>query len=298
MYHKTRHDAFSLIELLVVIAILSVLIGLLLPAVQKVREAASNVRCRNNLRQVSLGLHGYHDTVSSFPAARKPRTSGDLSYRLSWITRILPYIEQEALDQIKQAELRISTSPVSPRHTGLSHVLPVVQCPSDPNSGTTHQYANAAYAYTNYLACVGTNSRTQDGTIYFNSATRLNHIIDGTSTTLVMGERPPSPEFRFGWWYTGIGQDGTGSLDNTIGVRAVNNSQSGAIYPQCPPGPYHFKKPDPLSYCSTFQYWSDHSGGANFAFADGSVRFLRYSANDILPALATRAGGETVAVPD
>jgi prepilin-type processing-associated H-X9-DG protein/prepilin-type N-terminal cleavage/methylation domain-containing protein len=294
MRHNSRISAYSLIELLVVIAIMSILVSLILPAIQKVREAASNMRCRNNLRQINLGLQAYHDTTSSFPAARKSKSSGDISYRLSWITRILPYIDQPALDQKKQSELKISTSPLSPRHTGLSYILLVVQCSSDPNSGKTHLYLNNAYAFTNYLACVGTNSRTRDGIIYHDSAIRHTDILDGASNTLILGERPPSPEFRFGWWYAGIGQDGTGSLDNTIGTRAVNNSQFGAIYPQCPGGPYHFQKADPLSYCSTFQYWSDHAGGANFAFADGSVRFQSFSIDPILPALGTRNGGEVI----
>ncbi|MGL4419021.1 MAG: DUF1559 domain-containing protein [Gemmataceae bacterium] len=297
MQYRFYRLGFSLIELLVVIAIISVLVGLLLPAIQKVREAAASMRCRNNLRQLNLGLHSYHDTVSAFPAAQKSQSSGDISYRLSWITRLLPYIDQQPLDQIKQAELNINTNPSSPRHTGYSHILPVVQCPSDPNSGSTHIYLDIPYAFTNYLGCVGTNSRSKDGLIYYNSATRITDIIDGSSNTLLVGERPPSPEFRFGWWYSGIGQDGTGSLDNTLGTRAVNNSQWGKIYPQCRVGPYHFQQTDPLSSCSTFQFWSDHPGGANFAFADGSVRFLRYDADSVMPALGTRNGGETVSGP-
>ncbi|MGL4420053.1 MAG: DUF1559 domain-containing protein, partial [Gemmataceae bacterium] len=236
---RTRRG-FSLIELLVVIAILSILVGLLLPAVQKVREAAAAMKCRNNLRQLNLGLHSYHDSFLAFPAARKPQSSGDLSFRLSWITRILSYIDQDPLNTLKLAELKIGTDPSSPRHSGYSMVLPVLQCPSDPNSGRTHNYLDQPYAFTNYLGCVGTNSRTKDGLIYFNSAVRIVQIKDGSSNTLLMGERPPSPEFRFGWWYSGVGQDGTGSIDFTLGTRPVNNSPSGKIYDQCRTGPYDF----------------------------------------------------------
>jgi prepilin-type N-terminal cleavage/methylation domain-containing protein/prepilin-type processing-associated H-X9-DG protein len=294
MMFSTQRKGYSLIELLVVIAIMAILMALILPAVQKVRAAAASLQCRNNLKQLNLGLQNYHDTYASFPSARKPRASGDRSYRLSWITRILPFIDQEALEQKKQSELAMNVSPTTPAHTGLTYILPVVQCPADPNAGRTHEYAKRSYAFTNYLACVGTDSRSQDGIIFFNSAIKHTSITDGSSNTLLLGERPPSPEFRFGWWYTGIGQDGTGSLDNTLGTRAVNNSQWGAIYTQCPNGPYHFKPTDPLSFCSTFQNWSDHSGGANFAFADGSVRFMTYAVDSILPAYGTRNGQEVI----
>ncbi|QVL34926.1 DUF1559 domain-containing protein [Telmatocola sphagniphila] len=294
MRSKYQYAAYTLIELLVVIAIVAVLIALLLPAIQKVREAAASMSCRNNLKQINLALQNYHNTFDKFPSARKSKASREIDFRLSWITKILPYLEQESLEKQKQMDLGVSTSPISPRHYGLSFVVPVLQCPSDPNSGKTHLYLNSSYAYTNYLANAGTNSRSTDGVIFFDS--RIDHlqIADGSSHTLIAGERPPSPEFRFGWWYTGIGQDGTGTLDYTMGTRALNNSQIGPIYPKCPIGPYHFQQANPLSFCSTFQYWSDHPGGANFAFADGSVRFLTFASDSLLPALGTRNGGEVI----
>ena len=111
-------------------------------------------------------------------------------------------------------------------------------------------------------------------------------------------ERPPSADFQFGWWYAGTGQRFTGSADVVLGVREPN-LQPVTVGSPCGPGSYPFAPArgfdDP---CGMFHFWSPHPGGANFLFADGSVRFLKYSADPILPALATRAGNEAVAVPD
>ena len=112
----------------------------------------------------------------------------------------------------------------------------------------------------------------------------------------MFGERPPSADLRFGWHYASVGQDGAGSLDSVIGVRDPNVA-SESEYRPCGIGPFSFNAGRADDSCSVFHYWSLHPGGANFAFADGSVRFLSYSADSILPALATRAGGEVVEVP-
>jgi prepilin-type processing-associated H-X9-DG protein len=99
----------------------------------------------------------------------------------------------------------------------------------------------------------------------------------------------------YGWWYGGVGDDGEGSVEVILGARELNHSPLGLG--GCPYGPYSFRVGSFQENCSRFHFWSPHTGGANFAFADGSVRFLRYS-DDILPALATRTGGEVVEVPD
>ena len=112
----------------------------------------------------------------------------------------------------------------------------------------------------------------------------------------MIGERPPSADERFGWWYAGTGQDRDGSADMILGVREKRGSDFSLR--SCPPGPYEFGPGRLDNQCDALHFWSLHPGGAHFAFCDESVRFLTYSADPILPALATRAGGETVAVPD
>ena len=133
-----------------------------------------------------------------------------------------------------------------------------------------------------------------DGVLYLGSTTRLSDVTDGTSNTLAVGEWPPSRDLILGWWYAGWGQDKDGEGDMLLGARTRNHSEYGR---GCPAGPFDFKAGSFDDQCDAFHFWSPHPGGANFAFADGSVRFLNYSADSILPALATRAGGEAVNLP-
>jgi prepilin-type processing-associated H-X9-DG protein len=110
----------------------------------------------------------------------------------------------------------------------------------------------------------------------------------------LIGERPPSVDDHFGWWYGGAGQTNSsfvyGSLDSFMGVSEFNETYK---LPMCERGPHQFQRGSLKDFCSTLHFWSLHPNGANFAFADGSVRFMNYSAKAVLPALATRAGGET-----
>ncbi len=152
-------------------------------------------------------------------------------------------------------------------------------------------------AFTSYLGVSGRESvADRSGMLFQDSATRLLDATDGTSNTLLLGERPPSADFQFGWWYAGTGQKLSGSADLVLGVREPNLQPivSGSA---CGPGNYPFQAArgfdDP---CGMFHFWSPHPGGSNFAMADGSLRFLRYSADPIMPALATRDGGEAIAV--
>ena len=149
-------------------------------------------------------------------------------------------------------------------------------------------------AFSSYLGVSGIYG--YEGLLYESSRIALGDVRDGVSNTLLVGERPPSADNRFGWWYAGIGQAFDGSADSTLAVRQANYTPRA---PMCPKGPYHFGPGATDNMCDTFHFWSQHLGnGANFLFADGSVRFLSYSADPIMPALATRAGGEVVTVPD
>lgn len=128
--------------------------------------------------------------------------------------------------------------------------------------------------------------------LYAASRTRLTAVADGASNTLLVGERPPSADMVYGWWYAGTGQRGSGQLDSHLGVAERN--YFGTLYRNCPRGPYSFSAGSLKNDCDAFHFWSPHSGGANFALADGSVRFLPYSAEPVMIPLATRSGGEAV----
>src|SRR5262249_32040575 len=112
---------------------------------------------------------------------------------------------------------------------------------------------------------------------------------------ILVGERPPSPDFWYGWWYAGYGQAGTGSIDMLLGTRERN--YGGGYVSQCPPGPYHLLPGNIREQGDVVHFRSLHSGGANFLFGDGSTHFLPYAADAVLPAMATRSGGEVVALP-
>ena len=156
-----------------------------------------------------------------------------------------------------------------------------------------------------YLGVSGTDSRYCNGMMTADQGISLVAVSDGTSNTLFFGERPPPIGFEYGWLYAGDGQDGFGSLDSVLGVRdrnqtGVNRSAELYVvvtgYRSCGPGPFAYAPPGADRKCDAFRFWSLHVGGANFAFADGSVRFLNYGADAVLPALATRAGGEVVSL--
>ncbi len=275
---------------------MSLLLGLLLSAVQQVRSAAARAQCANNLRQIGTALHGYHDTHDTLPPGVSVRGGKDPYPFMSWHTRLLPFVEQDALwraaqDAYKQDRFFLDNPP----HTGLGTVVAVYNCPADGRTRQAVQFGDSLIAFTGYLGVEGTNAVRADGVLYLDSRTRFADITDGTSSTLLVGERPPSADLIFGWWYAGHGQSMDGSGDMVLGVREKNTGWYGR---NCPLGPYQFGPGRVSNQCDAFHFWSLHSGGAHFVFADGSLHFLRYSANALMPALATRSGGEAVADPD
>jgi prepilin-type processing-associated H-X9-DG protein len=289
---------------MVVIGIISILLGLLLSAVQRVREAAARVKCQNNLKQIGLASHNYHDANYRLPTGYRGLFEFSFPVRLNsrpfsgWTLDILPFLEQDAIYNNSLAAYQQSRRPfVNPPHAGLATVIPAYVCPMDAMANNSQFAANDKWqvAFTCYLGVSGKDYASFDGVLFPYSAVRLTDITDGTSNTLMVGERPPPPDFQFGWWYAGAGQKITGSLDMLLGVREQNVIFQ--RYPKCAPGGYPFMAGSVNNQCDMFHFWSLHPGGANFAFADGSVHFLPYSANPIMPALATRAGGEVVDVP-
>jgi prepilin-type N-terminal cleavage/methylation domain-containing protein/prepilin-type processing-associated H-X9-DG protein len=296
-----RRFAFTLVELLVVIAILAILMGLLLAAVQRVREAAARLKCQNNVKQLALALHQFHDATNALPPGHRSLFNFDLMPLSGWTLSVLPYIDQQPLyNQSRAAYRRLPLPWFNPPHTGMSTVVPTFLCPSDDRV-TVPQVSGRSrrlVAFTSYLGVSGKTSQAKDGVLYQDSRVTLLAVADGTSNTLLLGERPPSADLQLGWWYAGIGQRFTGSGDVILGVREPN-LQPILAGSKCGPGNYPFMPADGFDDpCGMFHFWSPHPGGANFALCDGSVRFLAYSANPVMPALASRAGGEAVSVPE
>ncbi len=298
-----RRRGFTLIELLVVIAIVAVLVALTLAAVQRVRAAAGRADCQNRVRQLALALHQHHDAQGTLPPGHRSILKGTAGLPLSgWPLAVLPYLEQsavhaQAVEAYKKQYLAFAPVP----HPGLSTVVPAFVCPADGRITTAQVSAKTKTlaAFTSYLGVAGTDAVTaRDGVLYQRSATRFADVTDGLSGTLLLGERPPSADFQFGWWYAGAGQRLTGSADVVLGVREPNLQPivSGST---CGPGNYPFRPAGGFDdQCGMFHFWSPHPGGATFALADGSVRFLRYTVDPLMPALATRAGGEAEGVPE
>lgn len=322
---------FTLIELLVVIAIIAVLIALLVPAVQKVREAAAISQCQNNLKQISVAAHNYHDQHKMFPPGLnlplsnasgaifptnalvtnglvgEPPIGDDAANArfMSWLMAILPYIEQEGLyNQLdfSQRELNGKNN-ISPSAPG-AQIIQVYICPSDlmpanaqstfVSGGNTFYFGMNSYGANNgtrsWFDTFGTYKT--DGVYYYNSRVRTTDIIDGTSQTLAFGER-----FHNDMGYPSMNTLGGWSWSNFAGPQDMLFST---------PVPVNFTL-DTVAAPTTAQkdlrtcaFGSGHPNGANFALADGSVRFLSLTDNaqlSLFQALSTRANNETDNLP-
>jgi len=361
---STQRRGFTLIELLVVIGIIAVLIGLLVPAVQKVREAAARAQCMNNLKQIGLAMHNHHDTYKRFPPGLNNWNPQQQDFAplpphalYCWRALLLPYLEGDnlwrqavALEQVGSLPPPIDRRPPwwrpkywtpvvrygdiwdsSQRYFGpFAQVVPVFSCPSDSRTLEPVQIGGWPTSLSSYLGVTGIDlwawSTTPTGpqdlpgimvpTNKFANGSagpegadmqirassqgrRLAEITDGTSNTLLVGERPPGHTMDYGWAFGCTGQGYTGSLDSTLGVNEVNLHQTGVPeIDACPDGPYFFSAGRIDNPCDQFHYYSIHPGGANFLFADGSVRFLDYGIqNEVLRALASMNGGEVVELP-
>ncbi len=274
---RHRRQGFTLIELLVVIAILAILIALLLPAIQQAREAARRTQCKNNLRQLGLALHNYHDRHGSLP----PQTVIDDRASTgwwSWITRVLPDLDQQPLYEHFDLGDDVWNN-CSRYKPWTSQRLAVLQCPSDPNSDRIFESDGEAYALTSYLGCRGSTRQLPGNGVFpdVNRTVRFADIRDGTSQTLLLGERPADAQAFLGWWAVGIGDDGYGLGDY---VLDLSEGLHGG---------------DLNGNVDLLHYWSAHAGGAHFALCDGSVRFLSDSIdNEALMALGTCHGSEVV----
>jgi prepilin-type N-terminal cleavage/methylation domain-containing protein/prepilin-type processing-associated H-X9-DG protein len=329
--HPHRHrPGFTLIELLVVIAIIGVLIGLLLPAVQKVREAANRTKCANNLKQIGLALHAYHDARKSFPGNVRP--SGLTSVRERWFTKLLPFLEQEVLYKAYDPTQNWD----SPTNLNVTSIpLSVAICPSTPLPNRKDYdealgFSNPVVAVTDYAALYGlwptflsANGITQPnpaGVMTKTDGERITvaEITDGTSNTIFAVESAGRPYvYQYGvllnqnyfasqvngggWcrpaseiWLIGFAdKQGTTPGGGWV-INAANGLDTGGKYPATVPAGA------PLGTDGSGQIYAFHPAGTNALMADGSVRFLDADpvsgvTASVLAALVTRAGGEAVA---
>ncbi len=173
--------------------------------------------------------------------------------------------------------------------------MPVFSCPSDSRTLQPADFKSIRIGLTSYLGVEGLDALLVDGVLYLDSHVSFADIRDGASNTLLVGERPPSPDLKLGWWYAGSGKAQNGTGDSVLGVLESNGHFR---YPQCPSGPSQYGPGSVTNDCDTFHFWSLHFGGSHFLFCDGSVRLLAYSAAPVLPALATRADGDVVGAFD
>jgi prepilin-type N-terminal cleavage/methylation domain-containing protein len=322
MVRSTRRPGFTLIELLVVIAIIAVLIGMLVPAVQKVREAALRSECQNNMRQLGLAMHNYQGTNGHLPQGvfywdfNSATVEQNCHDYWSWMALLLPYVEQDNL--YNQADTWAHqgtgwqtygppyfwwpwgdfwTSPpfaTAPENPACAQIVKFYKCPMDPRPLTAQDEGGNVVAFTSYLAVGGTSAdfghQPGDGITYWQSTTRLTDIKDGTSNTLMIGERPPSADLFYGWWFAGAGWDGSGVGDVIMGAREYGYAAALG----CDPSKVGFQPGNVNNPCDQVHWWSLHTGGGNFTLGDASVRYVNYSANSVLPALCTKWGGEVV----
>ncbi len=310
---------FTLVEVLVVIAIIGVLVGLLLPAVQKVRDSAVCSQCANNLRQIGVGLHNYHDTNGSLPAG----VSQTAPYHYwSWMAQLLPFVEQKNVwDQAYTWAVASDhqydpwpwgdywNDPPTPANPALGMPVKTYQCPADSRSqrvamvdlGNGNLQPVAFTSYLGVAGIEGDHEGAQDGVLFFHLPVRFAEITDGLSNTLMVGERPPSWNLEHGWWFAGSGWDGSGDGDVVLGARDyryADDLQDQAVLAghdlHCPESCVGFQPGKIDAPCDQVHFWSLHTGGGNFLLGDGSVRFCDYDMNRVLPALCTRSGGEVV----
>jgi prepilin-type N-terminal cleavage/methylation domain-containing protein/prepilin-type processing-associated H-X9-DG protein len=292
---RSRRPAFTLIELLIVIAIIAVLIGLTTAAVQKARWSALRTSCANNLRQLGVAFANYHSVYKALPSGQ---LAGSGMPGASWHTQLLPFVEQIPLAERTRRAFKRTPVLASRAHRAKATFLAVFACPAgdrveDPAFPLGP--GPGAVGLTSYLGVEGTSLAHRDGCLYEDSRVRAADISDGLSNTILVGERPAAlGPVCYSAWYTGVWGQGRGSCATLLGtIEPLILAPPG-----CSQVPAGYRPGDPNNPCDYFHFWSLHEGGGHFLFADGSVRFLSYSAAPLLPALGTRAGREPVDSPD
>ena len=300
-----RRRGFTLIELLVVIAIIAILIALLLPAVQQAREAARRSQCINNLKQLGLAMHNYHDSHGAFPPGWIGATPAGANMEeisgFAWGAHLLPYVDQGPL--YNQANFHTSCFDVTTNSAVLKAVLPVFRCPTDPSRElwTIFEEANPSNALAtlptaNYVGSFGTEGAEDlcenppfpaaqcrgDGVLYHNSVTRMRDLTDGSSNTLMVGEHRTDTRSI-------ITAGGEPPWHSTwVGFIAGGEEPSARIVGVSDHTPNH-----PDQHMDDYASW--HTGGVHLLMGDGRVRFLTENVDlNLWKAVATRQGGEVL----
>jgi len=277
-------SGFTLVELLVVIAIIGVLVALLLPAVQAAREAARRTACLNNLSQLGLASHNFEFHFETLPAGvtseEGPIRNEPKGQHVSWIVRLLPYMEQNALAR----EFDVEAGAYAPENAKVRAAqIRTLHCPSDPfselNEGATAARSSYAGCHHDVEAPIDEDNH---GLLFLNSHVRYSEIYDGSSATILLGEALTSRE-SLGW---------------VSGTRATLRNTSliempGPYLPGPAPAPNEENEQSGSLFVGGFG--SYHPGGANMAFADGSTRYLSSNTKpDVLRQLGNRADGEII----
>jgi len=284
---------FTLIELLVVIAIIAVLVALLLPAVQQAREAARRSQCKNNLKQMGLALHNYHDTHGTFPPGwiseigGNPHLSGGVGPTgWAWSAMLLPYLDQAPLYN----QLKVSDGTAVPAPADIDD-LPLLQafiCPSDDEETTIVDFKGTLCPKSNYPGVHGGWSGVDEanpfGVFGKYSRTRIADITDGTSQTLAVGERDSymkdGNKPKAATWVVFIGGTGYLNVDDLFSTLGRCTNAALERYPNA-------QRSD--------AFRSPHDGGVQFLLCDGAVRFISENMDwNLYQALATKAQGEVV----
>ncbi len=268
---RAKRSAFTLVELLVVIAIIGILIALLLPAVQAAREAARRAQCSNNLRQLGLAMHNYHSTLGCFPPGFMAVDHlGQVKGGWAWGVFLMPFIEQSPLQhKLNVTKYTLNQVVSDPALLPMLQMqLAVLKCPSSTLEPLREYLGGTGIMVStaNYTCCRGffrysgqTHlTKPNNGLFYGESATRIADISDGTSSTIALGERTVLPIYvsqpkRWPSWC------GPGGLTATKGIGSTVSS---SVY-------------DKMNHPTDMHLFSSqHPGGANFSFADGSVHFI------------------------